>query len=130
MVPLPPHDPREREVVAVAASWHVLQFPPVDPKLAYFASRGFLHLQLWQPETRWSILTPSRLTAGNFEARPVGGERIATRSWAALAAALAAHDVLVPGAAEVRALERWLVMRRETPQLRLLRTWWAAPVTC
>jgi hypothetical protein len=126
-LPPPPHDPREREIIGAAAHWQVRQFPATDRKLTYFATRGFGHLQLWCTETRTSILTPSRLTGGNFEAWIAGGPQFAGRSWSVLVAQLAEHGVVAPPAAEVRALERWLVTRIEPPQLRLLRTWWAAP---
>ena len=43
------------------------QFADDDPRTAYFARRGFAHVQLWHPERRVSVLTPSRLTGGNFE---------------------------------------------------------------
>ncbi len=92
--PPSPHDPRERvAVVAVGPgqAWSVRQFGPDDPKLPYFASRGFLHLQLWHAAHRISI-----------------------------------RAVVTPTTAEVRALERWLVIRNEPASLRLLRTWWAA----
>ncbi|GIW42380.1 MAG: hypothetical protein KatS3mg076_2957 [Candidatus Binatia bacterium] len=47
--PPPPHDPRERAVLATVGSWEIRHHPPADPKHAYFAPRGFLHLQLWHP---------------------------------------------------------------------------------
>jgi hypothetical protein len=121
-----PHDPREREVVAWAGGWQVRQFPRVDPKLAYFAERGFLHLQLWSACDHTSILTPSRLTAGRFDGWIAGGPRFVVSSWGELADALAGRRVIAPPASEVRALERWLVMRDEPAHLRLLRTWWSA----
>lgn len=123
--PPSPHDPRERVAIGVAGEWSVRQFTAHDPKLAYFTGRGFLHLQLWHAVHRVSILTPSRLTAGRFEAWAAGGDRIIAISWDAMTAALG--DLPVPTAAEVRALECWLVVRYEPAQLRLLRTWWAAP---
>jgi hypothetical protein len=123
--PPSPHDPRERVAIGAAGQWSIRQFAPQDPKLAYFTGRGFLHLQLWHPEHRISILTPSRLTAGRFEAWAVGGDRLTVVSWDEIAAGLG--DITAPTAAEIRALERWLVMRHEPAPLRLLRTWWAAP---
>lgn len=125
--PPPPHDPRERVPLADLGAWQVLQFPREDPKLAYFTTRGFLHLQLWHAGARLSILTPSRLTAGRFETWRAGGPRTSAAEWSELAAQVA--DVTLPVAAQVRALERWMVSRHEPAQLRLLRTWWrgAAP---
>jgi hypothetical protein len=125
--PLPPHDPRERELVACAGAWQVMQFGVADARLAYFTPRGFLHLQLWHPTAKVSVLTPSRLTAGTFEVWFAGGERFRARDWRELAAALGRYNVSAPSEIEVRALERWLVARNETPTLRLLRTWWRAP---
>lgn len=117
-----PHDPREREVVGRAGAWEVRQFAAGDAKLAYFTVRGFLHLQLWHPQAQISILTPSRLTAGHFEAW-LADTRIAVRRWVDLDAALGGR---APAQAELRALERWFVLRHEPAELHLLRLWWAA----
>ncbi|XXX73227.1 hypothetical protein WMF30_36820 [Sorangium sp. So ce134] len=67
--PPPPHDPRERELALVVAGWEVRVF--VGRKFEYFVARGFWHLQLWHPEARVSVLTPSRLTRGLYEAYPI-----------------------------------------------------------
>lgn len=67
--PPPPHDPRERERTLVVEGWEVRLF--TGRKLEYFVPRGFWHLQLWHPHARVSVLTPSRLTCGLYEAYPV-----------------------------------------------------------
>ncbi len=123
MIPPAPHDPREREVVTTLGAWEVRQFPASDAKLTYFTPRGFLHLQLWHAATETSILTPSRLTRGVYEIADGEGVRIGARRWHDVAGVVAAP---VPGAAELAALERWLVTRHEPAEIRLLRAWWAA----
>lgn len=75
--PPAPHDPRERELAMLAEGWEVRVF--ADRKFQYFVTRGFLHVQLWHPEARISILSPSRLTSGFYEMFPV-------RDWKARAA--------------------------------------------
>ena len=67
--PPAPHDPRERELAMLADGWEVRVFG--GRKFQYFVGRGFLHVQLWHPEERISILTPSRLTCGFYEVFPV-----------------------------------------------------------
>lgn len=67
--PPPPHDPRERELAVVVAGWEVRLFG--GRKFEYFVAHGFWHLQLWHPEARVSVLTPSRLTRGLYEAYPI-----------------------------------------------------------
>jgi hypothetical protein len=121
--PLPsPHDPWERCALAWVGEWDVRQFSTADPKLDYFRRRGFLHLQLWHPGARISILTPSRLTAGNFEAWAQGGERFAVSRWNDLGAHF--EGIALPTATEVAALESWFVRREEPRALHQLRTWW------
>jgi len=120
--PPPPHDPGERIRVAWAGNWEVRQFAPDDPKLEYFRSRGFLHLQLWHPGEWISILTRSRLTAGHFEMWRPGPVRGPATSWSAVVARLG--GVRAPSATEVFALESWFIERQEPASLRLLRRWW------
>ncbi len=69
--PPPPHDPRERCRVGWINEWQVRIFSRQDVKYGYFARHGFLHLQLWHPIFRLSILTPSNLTAAHYEIFPI-----------------------------------------------------------
>lgn len=71
--PAPPHDPRERIVVTSLDGWEVRNFGPHDRRRAYFAVRGLGHLQLWHAASGVSVLTPSRLTAGRYEASAAHG---------------------------------------------------------
>ena len=123
-LPPRPHDPRDRGVVAELGAWQARQFAVDDQKLAYFAPRGFLHLQLWHPAGAVSVLTPSRITAGRYETWAAGGDRIAAGSWRAIERLLAGLGV--PGRSRLAALEQWFVMRHEPRQVHLLRRWWAA----
>jgi hypothetical protein len=120
--PLPPHDPTERVLVAREGVWDVRQFPENDPKFAYFAKRGFLHLQLWDAAGATSILTPSKLTGGNFEVWISGRGYTAAAEWATILRVLARADA--PGESWLRALDRWYIAPHETPQVRLARIWW------
>lgn len=120
-LPPRPHDPRDREVVAHAGAWEVRQFDRADRKHAYFAPRGFLHLQLWHPVACVSVLTPSRLTGGNYELWD--GDRVVLPEWSDVMSFLAA--LAPPGAARMAALERWFVTIHENATIALLRTWWS-----
>jgi hypothetical protein len=122
-LPPRPHDPRDREVVARAGAWEVRQFDRADRKHAYFAPRGFLHLQLWHPVAGVSVLTPSRLTGGNYELWDAEGDRVALPEWADVMSYLT--DLTPPGAARIAALERWFVTTHENATVALLRTWWS-----
>ena len=119
--PPPPHDPRERERVAVTGAWEVRQFPADDPKLAYFAPRGFLHVQLWHPGEGVSVLTPSKLTGGLYAIWSPDA-RLDCAGWDDVVCAL--PRLIVPGAAQVRAFERWLVTAHEPRHVHLLRHVW------
>lgn len=106
--PPPPHDPAERVLITRLDGWQVRDFGYDDVRLAYFATRGFAHFQLWHPERRLSVLTPSRLTDGQYEVFPIGRWKRRAPSWRALAALLRAHDAPAPPSeACLRALERW-----------------------
>ena len=105
---LPPHDPDQRESVHDLGDWEVRVF--TGPKFDYFAPRGFWHLQLWDPIARLSILTPSRLTRGLYEAFPSAVWRRRSRTYAALAEPLAKeHGVAMPDARDVAWAEKTFV---------------------
>jgi hypothetical protein len=75
---------------------------------SYFARRGFLHLQLWHPAVKTSILTPSRLTNGRFEIWR-DGLRIVQGDWRGVTRCLA--GIALPTATEIDAFCRWTVLR-------------------
>lgn len=101
----------EREPFAALGIWQVRSHVRGGDQHVYFAPRGFLHLQLWHPIARVSILTPSRLTNDRFEIWREG-VRIGVRVWDDLARHL--PDLPLPGGTEVAALCWWTVVRDET----------------
>ncbi|WP_437630612.1 hypothetical protein [Sorangium sp. So ce854] len=106
--PPPPHDPRERELALVVAGWEVRIF--TGRKFEYFVARGFWHLQLWHPEARVSVLTPSRLTRGLYEAYPIENWKAQAPDYDKLAALLGGlFAARLPDASAVLRLERALV---------------------
>ncbi len=110
--PPPPHDPTERVLVGHVDDWEVRDFAADDPRYRYLLPRGFGHLQLWHPEARLSILTPSRLTRDRYEAFPVVGWKRREHDWAALAAIVRAQTgVTPPTPLSMRALARWFERR-------------------
>lgn len=110
------HAPSERVIAARLGAWEVRCHGKAGAQHSYFATRGLLHMQLWHPTARVSILTPSRLTNDRFEIRR-DGVRIAVRAWTEVAALLAdltlpdGERVALPGGAEVAALHAWMVVR-------------------
>jgi len=114
--PPPPHDPAERVLITRVDGWHVRDFGYDDIRLAYFATRGYSHFQLWHPHQRVSVLTPSRLTDGTYEVFPVGTWKRRAADWSALATLLRAHhDLEPPSEACLRALERWFQRAPDLP---------------
>ncbi|MGK3987002.1 hypothetical protein WME99_28440 [Sorangium sp. So ce136] len=106
--PPPPHDPRERELALVVAGWEVRLF--AGRKFDYFVTRGFWHLQLWHPEARVSVLTPSRLTRGLYEAYPIANWKAQAPDYEKLAALLGGlFAAKLPETSAVLRLERALV---------------------
>jgi hypothetical protein len=120
----PLHAPNERVVIAELGVWELRQFAPGDRKLAYFAAKGFAHVQLWHPTQHVSVITPSRLTNGEFELW-IAGERYNARTWATIEVELAVRGIKPPGRHAMRSIERWFVLPVETRAGRLLRSWWA-----
>jgi len=112
--PPPPHDPRERERLGQVGAWEVRAFARDGRAHAYFARRELLHLQLWHPEARVSLLTPSRLTGGAYELFPIDGWKCAVRS-AEDARRLAryAHGIELPTPLRLAALIEWYVRSEE-----------------
>ena len=108
---LPPlHAPDDRELIANIGPWQVRRHAERDERFAYFASRAFLHVQLWRPDHEVSILTPSRLTRGRFEIA-VGWRRVWVSTWPGVVAQLPEHEL--PSGSELAALTMWLVVRSE-----------------
>lgn len=110
--PPPPHDPRERDLIVRLPEWEVRAFPKGGRMHAYFAPRGLLHLQLWHPRARVSVLTPSRLTCGRYEIYPYEGRKLPVADMQALYRAMSALlRCELPPPARLVALERWFVER-------------------
>ncbi|NVB78872.1 MAG: hypothetical protein HOV81_10790 [Kofleriaceae bacterium] len=110
------HAPSERVVAARLGTWEVRRHAETGARHGYFATRGLLHLQLWHPAARVSILTPSRLTNDRFEVWR-DGVRFAVRAWSEVAEILSdlalpdGERVALPGGAEVAALHAWMIVR-------------------
>lgn len=90
-----------------------------DRMYEYFRPRGLWHLQLWHPRRRISVLSPSRLTRGRWEAFPIRGWKQDGSSYGVVAEHIESeHPVRMPSDAAVAALERSLVgelVSRTTP---------------
>jgi hypothetical protein len=115
--PPPPHDPRDREGVLALGAWEVRL--STGRFFEYFAPRGLWHAQLWHQRAGVSILTPSRLTGGSFEAFPSRGWKGRRATYSEIRALVAAeHDVEPPSMEAVTWLEdfvRRIVAGREIP---------------
>ena len=106
--PPPPHDPRERELALTIGGWEVRLFG--GRMFAYFVTRGLWHMQLWHPVARISILTPSRLTRGCYEAFPIAGWKTQAPDYPSLVRLITGlGKAPLPSAADVLRLERALV---------------------
>jgi hypothetical protein len=107
--PPDPHDPAERCWVDATVGWHVLRHAANDPRTPELAASGRLHLQLWHPSRRVSVLTASGATQGLHELW-AGGHRERFACWGCLGkAARTRSGVVVPAWPIVAELERWLV---------------------
>lgn len=110
--PPPPHDPLARVTAGALAGWQVRVLTEDRRNTAHLAARGLLHVQLWHPVAGVSLITPSILTAGRYEAYPVGGWKYRPRDLEALRREIGReHPVTVPPAVVIRSIERWFVER-------------------
>ncbi len=108
--PPPPHDPRERDLVLRVDSWEIRLFG--EHKFQYFVRHGLWHAQLWQPEARVSVLTPSRLTCELYEVFPIAAWKARAESYDELAELIEReHRVVLPRRVVWQALECGLVQR-------------------
>ena len=89
--PVRPHDPADRVLLAKVTAcphapkfthWEIRAFDCSGPFHCYFSTHDMLHLQLWNPYFGVSLLTPSKLTAGNYEAFPLDEWKYAAKSYA------------------------------------------------
>jgi hypothetical protein len=114
-----PHDPADRVPLARIGEWEVRRFEEDGALFGYAAPRGLLHLQLWHPRRAVSLLTPSRLTGGRYEAFPIAGWKLAAKSLEVIGGVVRGeHGVVVPSPGRMRALERWFVTAAERVALR------------
>jgi hypothetical protein len=101
-------------ILTVVDGWEIRDFSVDDPRHCYFATHGCSHLQLWHGGASFSVLTPSRLTMGLYEAFPIAGWKHREADWHRLAArVLADAGLRVPSAVTIRSFERWFVRRVE-----------------
>jgi hypothetical protein len=113
---LPPlHSPFDRELLARVGPWEVRRHARDDGRFAYLATRSMLHVQLWHPDHRVSVLTPSRLTGGRFEIAS-STRRAWVADWDAVVAQLPDHQL--PRRSDLAALSLWLVVRHETSDIK------------
>lgn len=114
-----PHRPDDRIVAetvcvpchaAVFGHWEVRILDPTGQFHHYFASRAFLHVQLWNPFFGVSILSPSRLTGFNYESFPLDGWKYAAPDYDDVCERLRARiGIHLPDASCVRRISRTYV---------------------
>lgn len=111
--PPAPHHIGDRKIVAELDGWMVRAFPTGDRKFDYLRARGFLHLQLWHPDARVSVLTPSDLTDGLFEIFPVAGWKARTSAASVRALVAREHRVELLSLTRIAAITEWYVRGAE-----------------
>ena len=78
------HDHRRRVIVFWLGEWEVLMHPPCSDLHRLLVVNGMFHLQLWHPQSRTSILTPSAFTKGMFEINSLFGSEYTSRVYGEL----------------------------------------------
>lgn len=106
------HDPAKRVVVLHMRDWELRAFSKEDPHYQTYAARALLHLQLYHPVARVSVLTPSHLTRGRLEVYPIKSRRVRLSSYWQLRDILVRyHGVEPPSPPVLAAAIRWFVVR-------------------
>lgn len=91
------HNENLRSLVYWLGEWDVRIYRPCSDVHRLLAVNGMYHLQLWHPESRTSLLTPTALTEHQFEVSPLFGGAFHSHSYAELAAVLnAARGIELP----------------------------------
>ena len=97
------HVESSRALVFWLGDWDVRMSEPGSNEHRLLVVNGMFHIQLWHPEARLSVLTPSPLTDHQFEVANVMGNRFRTDSYDEMAAVVqAARHVKMPGVGETR----------------------------
>jgi hypothetical protein len=116
MTLLPPlHSPYDRALIGRCDAWEIRRYDEHDPRFGYFAARGQLHIQLWHPGDRISIVTPCALTGDRFELAR-NAFRASIARWPSVVAALPGYTL--PQSAELASLIAWLIVRHEVAAIR------------
>ena len=103
------HWPDRRALVYTHEGWECRSHARNDVNYSEMAARGQLHLQLWLPHARISILTPSLLTDGEFEVCLLG-DVVRASCYAELDEVLmTVAGVAPPCPGFVQYLQTWLV---------------------
>ena len=88
--PVRPHDPADRILIGKItacpltpkfSTWEIRAFDRTGPFHVYFSARDMLHLQIWNPYYRVSVLTPSKITGHLYEAFPLYDWKLAAQSY-------------------------------------------------
>jgi hypothetical protein len=109
------HSPHDRALLARCEAWEIRRYDEDDPRFAYLAARGQLHLQLWHPIDHVSILSPSALTNDRFEISR-HASRVLVSNWLGVVDLL--RDYKLPKSAELASLMTWLIVRYEVAAYR------------
>ncbi len=92
-----------RALVFWLDEWDVRMSVPESTEHRLLVVNGMFHLQLWHPQARLSILTPSPLTGNQFEVSPILGNTFRSSSYGEVAAVVeAARRVKMPSVDELR----------------------------
>ena len=75
------HTDVNRTLVYWLGEWDVRMSDPGSDLHRLLTVNGMFHLQLWHPESKTSILTPSSLTEQHFEVTPLFDGVFQTRSY-------------------------------------------------
>ena len=104
------HDPAERVVIGHVGEWQIRDFPRERLEDGFSRSPGIGHVQLWLPHAEVSVLTPSILTRGRWEAYPVNWARFSTSYFGLLNEFLRVElGVELPTGPEMHRVVRWFV---------------------
>ena len=95
------HTEREKSLVYWLGEWDVRMSEPKSELHRLLVINGMFHLQLWHPESKTSILTPSPITDELFEATPLFGSEFRAASYAEIRSVVQAARQIEPPSAQL-----------------------------
>ena len=90
------HSEQQKSLVYWLGEWDVRMSEPHSDLHRLLVINGMFHLQLWHPESKTSVLTPSPITDQLFEVTPLFGGEFRAKTYSEIRSVVQAARKVVP----------------------------------